>query len=94
MLVEAGAEMDAKCWDITPLMSAAAGGHYWAVQTLLELGAETNIGNGYQMMALDYARDQASSRCTPPCGRCIVATPRGRRHGTARCPAGHGAAHL
>ena len=71
MLVEAGADMDAKCWDITPLMcahararsprprptpragvawrrSAAAGGHYWAVQTLLELGAETNIDNGWR----------------------------------------------
>ena len=62
MLVEAGAEIDARCWDITPLMSAAAGGHYWATEVLLELGADTEIRNGYAMMAMDYARDQETQQ--------------------------------
>ena len=58
MLVESGADIDSKCWDITPIMAAASGGHHWAIETLLELGADVNIRNGYEMMALDYARDQ------------------------------------
>ena len=29
---------------------------------LLELGADVNIRNGYEMMALDYARDQVSEK--------------------------------
>ena len=61
MLVESGADIDAKCWDITPIMAAASGGHHWGIETLLELGADVNIRNGYEMMALDYARDQATS---------------------------------
>ncbi len=57
MLVEAGAEVDGKCWDVTPLMAAASAGHYWATQTLLELGADARAQNGQMLMALDYARD-------------------------------------
>ncbi len=34
MLVEAGCDIDAKCWDITPLMAAASGGHHWALEVL------------------------------------------------------------
>ena len=62
MLVEAGADIDAKCWDITPIMAAANGGHHWAIESLLELGADINIRNGYEMMALDYARDQDTAQ--------------------------------
>lgn len=62
MLVEAGADIDAKCWDVTPIMAAASGGHHWAIETLLELGADVNIRNGYEMMAMDYARDQDTSQ--------------------------------
>jgi hypothetical protein len=58
MLVEAGADIDAKCWDVTPLMAACSGGHHWAIETLLELGADSMIRNGYEMMAMDYCRDQ------------------------------------
>ena len=58
MLVEAGCDIDAKCWDITPLMAAASAGHVWALEVLLELGADTMVRNGYEMMALDYARCQ------------------------------------
>lgn len=58
MLVERGCDIDAKCWDVTPLMAAAAGGHYWALEVLLELGADPMIQNGYYFMAMDYARDQ------------------------------------
>ena len=57
MLVEHGADIDAKCWDVTPMMAAAAGGHHWAIDVLVELGADLNVRNGYEMMALDYARD-------------------------------------
>ena len=61
MLIEHGADIDAKCWDVTPVMAAASGGHYWAIETLIELGADVNIRNGYEMMALDYARDQVTA---------------------------------
>ena len=61
MIIEHGADIDSKCWDVTPLMAAAAGGHYWAIETLLELGADVNIRNGYEMMPLDYARDVDTS---------------------------------
>ena len=57
MLVEAGADVNARCWDVTPLMAAASAGHHWAIHTLLELGADTSIVNGASMTALDYARD-------------------------------------
>ena len=61
MLVEHGADIDAKCWDVTPMMAAAAGGHHWAIDVLVELGADLNVRNGYEMMALDYARDMVTS---------------------------------
>lgn len=50
--------MEERCWDHTPLMAAAAAGHYWACEVLLEMGADTNFRNGHEMMAADYARDQ------------------------------------
>ena len=61
MLVEHGADIDGRCWDVTPLMAACSGGHHWAIETLLELGADVNIRNGYEMMALDYCRDQSTA---------------------------------
>merc|ERR1712185_818991 len=61
MLVEHGADIDALCWDVSPLMAACSGGHHWAIETLLELGADVNIRNGYMMMALDYCRCQDTS---------------------------------
>ena len=62
LLVEAAADINALCWDVSPLCAAAAGGHLWAVSTLLELGADVHAINGNAMGALDYARDV---RCTP-----------------------------
>lgn len=38
-------------------MAAANGGHRWAVEELLLLGANPNIWNGYGMAAMDYCRD-------------------------------------
>lgn len=61
MLVEHGADIDGRCWDVTPLMAACSGGHHWAIETLLELGADVNIRNGYEMMALDYCRDESTA---------------------------------
>ena len=61
LLVEAAADINALCWDVSPLCAAAAGGHHWAGRTLLELGADVHAINGYAMGALDYARDV---RCT------------------------------
>ena len=58
MLVENGADIDYRCWDIRRSVAASAGGHHWALETLIELGADVNISNGYEMKALDYARDQ------------------------------------
>ena len=55
-LVRAGAALDGVTWDKTPLMIASANGHVWAVQALLELGADARRTNGEQMAALDYAR--------------------------------------
>ena len=61
MLVESGGDVNAPCWDVTPLQAAANGGHYWAVETLLELGADVNMINGHCMGALDYARDMETA---------------------------------
>lgn len=61
LLVEAGAPVDEACWDVSPLMAAAAGGHHWATQTLLELGADANWRNGLNFAALDYARDETTA---------------------------------
>ena len=61
MLVEAGCPIDNLCWDVSPLMSAAAGGHYWAVETLLELGADPMI----QVRSRD-----ACMHAAPSCSSC------------------------
>jgi len=61
LLVEAGAPVDEACWDVSPLMAAAAGGHHWVTQTLLELGADVHRTNGLHLAALDYARDETTA---------------------------------
>jgi len=62
LLVEAAADINALCWDVSPLCAAAAGGHLWAVSTLLELGADVHAINGNAMGALDYARDEETAQ--------------------------------
>lgn len=61
-LVRAGADPMAMCWQTTPLMAAADSGHIWAVQTLIELGADAWQANGSGMTALDYARDMETAQ--------------------------------
>ena len=75
MLIEHGADIDAKCWDVTPIMAAAAGGHHWGIEVLLELGADVNIRNGYEMMALDYARDQVRTNTASRTGHTSTVPP-------------------
>mmetsp|Transcript_4798 Transcript_4798/g.7214 ORF Transcript_4798/g.7214 Transcript_4798/m.7214 type:complete len:458 (+) Transcript_4798:25-1398(+) len=59
LLVEAGADVNAKCWDKTPLMAAAASDDLDLVQTLIiDLSADPFIRNGEGMMAADYCRTQ------------------------------------
>ncbi|KAJ8608391.1 hypothetical protein CTAYLR_008155 [Chrysophaeum taylorii] len=59
LLVEAGADVNARCWDKTPLMAAAAAERIDLVQTLVEdLGADPLVRNGECMMAADYCRTQ------------------------------------
>ena len=33
--MEAGADIEDRCWDTSPLMAAAHSGHIWAVETLV-----------------------------------------------------------
>lgn len=61
-LVKAGADVAEMCWQTTPLMAAADSGHMWAVQTLIDLGAEAWQMNGSSFTALDYARDMETAQ--------------------------------
>lgn len=57
LLVSAGADVNATCWDKTPLMAASAANRIELVQTLVEeLGADVFLRNGEGMMAADYCR--------------------------------------
>jgi len=57
LLIRHGADPNAKCWDKTPLMAAAASEHYELVRALCErLGADPMLRNGEQMMAMDYCK--------------------------------------
>lgn len=59
LLAEHGADVNARCWDKTPLMAAASGDFYELCQTLVEeLGADPMLRNGEFMMAADYCRTQ------------------------------------
>lgn len=60
-LIKAGADPQTMCWQVTPMMAAADSGHIWAVQALLDMGADPWQKNGAYMAALDYARDIETS---------------------------------
>jgi hypothetical protein len=61
-LVKAGADLSHNCWQVTPLMAAADSGHFWALQTLIDHGADPWQTNGSGFTALDYARDMETSQ--------------------------------
>jgi len=61
-LVKAGADVAAMCWQVTPLMAAADSGHSWALQALIDLGADPWQQNSSGFTALDYARDMESAQ--------------------------------
>lgn len=57
LLVEAGADPNARCWDKTPLMAACASEHVEMITTLVEeLGADLMLRNGEMHMAMDYCK--------------------------------------
>ena len=58
LLIERGADVDAKTRDlVTPLHRAARAGHHAVVKLLLEHHATTNNITVYNMTSLDYAKD-------------------------------------
>eukprot|EP00747_Dinoflagellata_sp_TGD_P021474 gnl/TRDRNA2_/TRDRNA2_128511_c0_seq1.p1 gnl/TRDRNA2_/TRDRNA2_128511_c0~~gnl/TRDRNA2_/TRDRNA2_128511_c0_seq1.p1 ORF type:complete len:380 (+),score=77.53 gnl/TRDRNA2_/TRDRNA2_128511_c0_seq1:145-1284(+) len=61
-LVRAGADPHEMCWQVTPMMAAADSGHIWAVQTLIDMGANPAQLNSASMGALDYARDMETAQ--------------------------------
>merc|ERR1712224_91498 len=61
-LIRAGADPSDMCWQVTPMMAAADSGHIWAVQTLIDLGADPAQLNSSSMGALDYARDMETAQ--------------------------------
>jgi len=61
-LVKAGADVTNMCWQVTPLMAAADSGHSWALQMLIDLGADPWQQNSSSFTALDYARDMESAQ--------------------------------
>lgn len=56
-LIRAGADPHEMCWQVSPLMAAADSGHIWAVQALIDMGADPWFKNSSGMAALDYCRD-------------------------------------
>lgn len=61
-LVKAGADFSNMCWQVTPLMAAADSGHFWALQTLIDLGADPWQMNSSGFTALDFARDMDTAQ--------------------------------
>merc|ERR1719401_2441857 len=61
-LVEAAADPAEMCWQTTPLMAAADSGHIWAVQVLIDMGADAWQMNSSSFTALDFARDMETAQ--------------------------------
>merc|ERR1719401_720406 len=61
-LIEAAADPTEMCWQTTPLMAAADSGHIWAVQVLIDMGADAWQMNSSSFTALDFARDMETAQ--------------------------------
>ena len=61
VLVERGADVDAFCWDKTPLMLACLNQHAELVAELLNLGADLMLRDGEMRMAVDHCKHPATA---------------------------------
>ena len=61
VLVEHGADSDARCWDKTPLMLACINQHAALVEELVLLGADPMLRDGDLRMATDHCKHPATA---------------------------------
>ena len=61
VLVERGADVDAVCWDKTPLMLACLNQHAELVEELISLGADPMLRDGERRMAVDHCKHPATA---------------------------------
>ena len=60
-MVERGADVDAFCWDKTPLMLACLNQHAELVEELINLGADPMLRDGELRMAVDHCKHPATA---------------------------------
>ena len=59
--MERGADVDAVCWDKTPLMLACLNQHAELVEELISLGADPMLRDGERRMAVDHCKHPATA---------------------------------